>query len=669
MSAPTSSLALRPGFGRRAAVATLLAMVVAVVLVVATADGPEAVSGGLGGDYASFYAAGDIVLQEPGIEPERFYEPQRQFDAQQPVLPPEEDGHLYFAYPVFFVAPFVALASLEFRLSYLVDVALMVGALVVGLRLLRPCSAVVRERWPETLAVAASFFPMFRGISGGQNTALSLLLFSLLWRSLHDGRQVTAGIAAGLLLFKPPLALPVVGILLLGRHLRAVAAALGAAAALYVLGAALTGPGWPAAWVDAVRYLDEVDTPFNVHNFVSLPGAAEAVFGIDSLAAAVIGFGLAAVVAVVVSWAWMRHAAGPGPLVALGAAGALLISPHALYYDAGLLVLVGIVLLDHHAIGPRTVALLWALGLAHPLLAAPLGVSPVTLLVIAAFGLAARLVVAPSAATGVPTAVTHLGPGWTEPGAPALSVVIPAFEEAGRIEPTLERLGEWLATRSTDAEVIVVDDGSTDDTTDRSLAYAGTVPGLRVLRLAHNRGKGYAVRVGMLAATGRWRAFLDADGSTDPRELDKLFASGATVAIASVAVEGAVLDRPQSGLRSSLGRFGNRVIQGLVLPGIEDSQRGCKLFRGDVAEAVFAECRIDRWGFDVEALALARKLGHEPVEVGVEWEHRPVGHVRPWHYLTTLGDVARVRRAVGLQPPRAVVEHRPGETGVRHGEP
>lgn len=238
--------------------------------------------------------------------------------------------------------------------------------------------------------------------------------------------------------------------------------------------------------------------------------------------------------------------------------------------------------------------------------------------------------------------------------APALSVVIPAFNEAGRIEPTLERLETWFQARGDDAEVLVVDDGSSDGTAERCLAYIDRLPTLRVLRLAENRGKGFAVRVGMLAAAGEWRAFLDADGSTDPFELPKLLDPGHPVVIASVAVEDAELERAQSVLRSSLGRLGNVFIQQVVLPDIKDSQRGCKVFRGDVADAVFGVSMIDGWGFDVEVLARARALGFEPVEVGVQWEHRPVGHVRPWHYLTTIGEVLRIRRAVGRQRPVAV---------------
>ena len=391
MTAPSTSL-VREGFGRRAAVAALIAVALAVGLVVATADGPDAISGGLGGDFASFYAAGDIVLDDPGLDPERFYEPERQFDAQEPVRPSDAEGHLYFAYPAFFAAPFVPLAALDFRLAYLVNVLLMTAALAAALALLRPCSRVVREHGVEVFAASLTFYPMFRGITGGQNTALSVLLFAVVWRSLHDGKEVPAGLAAGLLLFKPPLALPVIGGLLLARRYQAVAASVATTVALYAIGVVLTGPGWPSAWIDAVRYLDEVDTPFNVQNFVSIPGAAEAIFGIDSVAAAVVGYGLALVAAAVVAWVWFRRLADPAVLVALAATGALVISPHALYYDAGILVIAGIVLVDRRVVDARWLVLLWAFGLSH-LLADALGFSPLVVVAAGVFLLTAYVAV------------------------------------------------------------------------------------------------------------------------------------------------------------------------------------------------------------------------------------------------------------------------------------
>jgi len=369
-----------PGFGRRIAVAVLAAVAVALVVQVATADGPDAVSGSVGGDYASFYAAGDLARTRPGLEAEDFYEPAAQFAAQEPVLGDQRDGNLYFAYPAFFVVPFMALSVLGFGASYLVHTALMAGALAVATRWLEPASSLLRDHRIEAYALALTFFPMFRGVTGGQNTALSLLLVVGFWRGLRSGREVPAGVAAALLLFKPPLALPFLGALVLARRWRGVGAALGTIVALDLVGALVTDLSWPAAWTDAVRYLDRVDTPFNVHNFVSLPGAAEAIFGIDSLAATVVGFGLAAIVIGAVSWAWWRGVGDLDVRVALTVAAALAISPHALYYDAGLLVFVAVVLLERRPDLRRWLPLAWAAGFTH-LVAEPLGVSPVVVVV------------------------------------------------------------------------------------------------------------------------------------------------------------------------------------------------------------------------------------------------------------------------------------------------
>lgn len=372
---------------RRAAGAVLLAIAMALGTIVLTADGPEAVSGGLGGDYPAFYAAGELVLRDFSLDAARFYDPSTQFEAQAPVLPQETTGNLYFAYPAFFVAPFVVLANLGFELSYLVNVLAMVLAVVVALRTLRPCSRVIRDHGLETLAIALTFYPLFRGVTGGQNTALSLLAFAVIWRSLHDGRELPAGVAAGLLLFKPPLAIPILGLFLLRRHFVSVAAAGATAVGLYAVGAVLTDPSWLSAWIDAVRYLDRVDTPFNVHNYVSLPGVAEAIFGIDSTTATIIGYGSAAVVAVVMAFAWSRNETSVDIRIAVAVAGSLLISPHALYYDAGLLVLVGLVVAERRPDLRAWLAVLWAAGLLH-LSAESLGVDPVVGVVLAGFALA-----------------------------------------------------------------------------------------------------------------------------------------------------------------------------------------------------------------------------------------------------------------------------------------
>ncbi|MBM4321810.1 MAG: glycosyltransferase, partial [Deltaproteobacteria bacterium] len=172
---------------------------------------------------------------------------------------------------------------------------------------------------------------------------------------------------------------------------------------------------------------------------------------------------------------------------------------------------------------------------------------------------------------------------------------------------------------------------------------------LRLLYHDPNRGKGYAVRRGMLAARGAEVLFLDADLSTPLSDLQLLRRAmaehGADVAIGSRAVACSLLVQRQPWPREMLGRLGNLAVRLLTpsLRGINDTQCGFKLFRHEAAQRTFAAGRIDRWGFDFEILALAMAMGLKVVEVGVSWRHDPHSKVRPGDYLRTLGELLHVR--------------------------
>lgn len=385
----TSASAFGPGQRRRICIAVLAAVVLAVALVAVTADGPNAISGGLGGDYPSFHAAGDIARDRLSLDATEFYDPGLQAEVQQPYLDDADDGQLYFGYPAFFVVPYVAISSVGFTAGYLLHTVLMAAALAAAIWLLRPCNRIARDHPLELFTASITFFPLFRGVTGGQNIGLTVLLVAVVWRCLEDDRDLAAGVAVGLLLFKPPFALPFLGVLFVARRWRALGGAAATAVALYAVASAVTDPTWMSAWIDAVQFLDEFDTPFNVQNFVSIPGFAEAVFGIDSTAALVVGYGLAAPIAAVVALTWLRarsvrEAELPvGLLVVSTAVAGVLVSPHALYYDAGVLVLVGMVLLERRPRYGWVVAAGWVGGLLH-FAASTLDADPLVALVVVA---------------------------------------------------------------------------------------------------------------------------------------------------------------------------------------------------------------------------------------------------------------------------------------------
>ncbi len=226
-----------------------------------------------------------------------------------------------------------------------------------------------------------------------------------------------------------------------------------------------------------------------------------------------------------------------------------------------------------------------------------------------------------------------------------VTLVIPALNEAQRIAPFLAEVRRWVVDHP-DTEVIVVDDGSTDATAAVVRRHLGTIPGFRLLRLSTNRGKGSAVRVGFGAATGRYRIFLDADGSTSVYQMPALIAAADgrddVVVIGSTMVDGAVVEGEQDALRRFVGRLGNRLIQRVAVPGVTDTQRGCKLVSARWCREVLPSCSIDGWAFDIELLALSRDAGYEIREIPVHWHHVEGSNVHLGGYLQTLRDLAKI---------------------------
>ncbi|HTJ40954.1 MAG TPA: dolichyl-phosphate beta-glucosyltransferase [Kofleriaceae bacterium] len=212
-----------------------------------------------------------------------------------------------------------------------------------------------------------------------------------------------------------------------------------------------------------------------------------------------------------------------------------------------------------------------------------------------------------------------------------LSVVVPAYNETARIAPTLQKLHAFLETQDSRYEIIVVDDGSSDGTAEHVERLA--IPHVRVIRSRPNRGKGAAVRTGMLDARGLVRVMCDADGSMPPEEMPKLLAElrcgAADIAIGSRYASGAAAQTSQPLYRRLWSRLCNRVIQKSLVPGIRDTQCGFKAFTAIAAEDLFSRARIDGWAFDLEILALAKRRHYAVAEVGVSWTDDKRSRVSP----------------------------------------
>jgi len=243
---------------------------------------------------------------------------------------------------------------------------------------------------------------------------------------------------------------------------------------------------------------------------------------------------------------------------------------------------------------------------------------------------------------------------------PRLSIVLPAFNEAARIGPTLDRIREFTRALAGGAEVIVVDDGSTDGTSE--LAKRPEYREVRWLRLARNHGKGAALRAGVLASAGAEVLLCDADLSTPIEEYERLRPhlegvagdGGAGVVLGSRGLADSKITRHQPRYRELMGRMFNLLVRTLVVGGIRDTQCGFKLLRGGLARQLFADLQIDRFAYDVELVWLARRRGETVVEVGVTWHDSPESSVHALRDSARMfADIARIRWRHRREPARA----------------
>lgn len=211
-----------------------------------------------------------------------------------------------------------------------------------------------------------------------------------------------------------------------------------------------------------------------------------------------------------------------------------------------------------------------------------------------------------------------------------ISLIIPVYNEEERIERTLDKVWNYFESHKYKSEIVVVDDGSKDGTLEKLKKFENQI---RVISYNPNRGKGAAVRTGMLSSKGKFRFFSDADLSTPIYEIEKLLEklkSGADICIGSRAIDPSLIKKHQPFYREFMGKMFNKFVQLMVLKGIEDTQCGFKGFTDRAAELVFSKSKIDGFSFDVEVLFLAQKAGLRIEQVPVEWYNDRRTKVNPF---------------------------------------
>ena len=233
-----------------------------------------------------------------------------------------------------------------------------------------------------------------------------------------------------------------------------------------------------------------------------------------------------------------------------------------------------------------------------------------------------------------------------------LSVIVPAYNEEDRIRKTLKRFHDYLSTQPFSYEILVVSDGSKDRTAQIAEHMHAEILNMSVINRKENKGKGFSVREGMLKANGRIKLFADADNATDISHFDKMrpfFDKGFDIIIASRDKKDALGAKQTVGqpwYKRLLGNLGNWYIQRLAVKGIWDTQCGFKAFRDYAAEKIFNESKINRWMFDVEILALARKFNYKIGIIPANWINDPKTHVKFSSYLKSLWEVYKISQRI-----------------------
>jgi hypothetical protein len=384
-------------------IAALVGLAVSIFVMAMAANHNEAPAKTVGGDFPAFYGAAVIAADGDW---EELYDFDRQVAVQRE-LQEKEGSARYFAYPPQVALAHAPLAAFDYGWAYLIYTAAMFMFLVATVWLAQPLLPWLRGRtWPA-VAIALSFWPMLRAVTGGSNTAITLFIIVAAWRLIEDDRLVAAGLVLSLLLAKPQLAVPLIGLMLVIGLYRVVAGAVAGSVAFYLSGVPLVGWSWPQEWWDTATTFGRIDSEVNGFSSVSWLGFLENALGVGDPFAVTMGWLLAGLTTIGLIGLWHRHGRGRLPaLLAIAMPGILLLSPHALSHDTAIVLLTLAVLHNANRLPRELIAIVWLLGLSQAWID-PIGFSPgFFLLLLLGWWTVTRLGLLPGRPTQEPGQVT-----------------------------------------------------------------------------------------------------------------------------------------------------------------------------------------------------------------------------------------------------------------------
>lgn len=360
-------------------IAILVSLGMGLCITLLSGKGPKIISGRLGGDFTAFYAAGRSIITRHGVE---LYDLDEQIERQKDLYP-ESEGVLPFAYPPLVALACAPLALFSYRVAFVIWFFSNITAFLLAFFCLRKIIPELRSYFLPAFAICLTFYPFLKAIFNGQNTAFTFMLIALVWLFTLENRFWLAGFFLGLLFYKLQFAVPLIGLFFLSGRMKVVITAL--VTGIIVFSASLLVVGFQGYenWYQLLKWFSNADAVQNKHNAVSWIGFLDAIFGIDNKTSTIIGtvLCLASIMGISSIWAFGKKKADFSAQMALAAVTLVLIQPHVMYYDAGLIAITYAVILQR--IKTRNYLLIfsvWLLSFAQ-IFAKPIGFSPIFFIV------------------------------------------------------------------------------------------------------------------------------------------------------------------------------------------------------------------------------------------------------------------------------------------------